>query len=129
MRRGKDPLPSAETNRLPAKTTQNRETRLSALAFDLVEKRLKEGTASSQETVWALKLGSTREAIEKEKIQYENELLAVKKQAIESQKRVEELYFEALKAMRSYSGQRPASEDAIDLDASQYEVNDDPIVF
>lgn len=129
MRRGKDPIPNAKTDRLPAKTTQSRETRLSALAFDLVEKRLREGTASSQETVWALKLGSTREAIEQEKIHYENELLAVKKQAIESQKRIEELYFEALSAMRSYSGQRPAG-DAIDLDESGYEVvRDDPVVF
>jgi hypothetical protein len=51
-----------------------------------------------------LKLGSTREKLEQERLEHENELTRVKIEAIESQKRVEELYLEALSAMRAYSG-------------------------
>lgn len=109
-RRKSDPL---ETNsgRAPAKTPEDRENQIASLAFDLVEQRLREGKASSQETIWALKLGSTREAIEKEKLRHENQLLATKKEIMESQKAVETLYAEALDAMRSYSGQPPVSEE------------------
>lgn len=125
MSRRKSEAIEVRTNRAPAKTTEDRENQISSLAFDLVEQRLKAGTASSQETIWALKLGSTREAIEKEKIRNENALLATKKDIMESQKHIEALYTEALNAMRSYSGQKVDSENAIDLD----EVHDDPIVF
>lgn len=93
----------------PAKTPEDRENQIASLAFDLVEQRLRAGTASSQETIWALKLGSTREAIEKEKIRNENALLATKKEIMESQKAVEELYHQALDAMRAYSGQSSVS--------------------
>lgn len=75
-----------------------------ALAYDLVEKRMREGTATSQETTHFLKLGSPREQLERERLRHENELLRVKMEAIESQKVVEELYREALTAMRTYAG-------------------------
>jgi hypothetical protein len=58
-----------------------------------------------------LKLGSTRERLEQERLEHENALLEVKKQQIESQQRIEELYLDAIKAMRSYAGDMPASED------------------
>lgn len=103
-RRASDPIP-ARSHRIPARTPEDRENQIASLAFDLVEQRLRAGTASSQETVWALKLGSTREAIEKEKLRHENALLATKKEIMESQKAVEELYHQALDAMRAYSGQ------------------------
>lgn len=103
-RRQSDPVES-RTHRAPARTPEDRESQIASLAFDLVEQRLREGKASSQETIWALKLGSTREAIEKEKIRNENALLATKKEIMESQKAVEELYHQALDAMRAYSGQ------------------------
>jgi hypothetical protein len=99
------------------------------LAFDLVEQRLEAGTASSQETIWALKLGSTREAIEKQKLESENALLATKKEVMDSQRRIEALYEDALKAMRSYAGQKPASDDVVDLDEDQYRVVRDENVF
>lgn len=108
-RRKSDPI-ETRTNRAPAKTPEDRENQIASLAYDLVERRLREGTASSQETIWALKLGSTREAIEKEKIRNENALLATKKEIMESQKAVEALYEEALSAMRVYSGQTSVSE-------------------
>lgn len=89
----------------PALTPEARENQLISLAVDLAEKQLLEGTASSQVITHYLKLGSTREKAEREKLQKENELLTAKAEAIKSAKRVEELYSEAISAMRRYSGQ------------------------
>lgn len=91
--------------RRPARTPQARENQLISLAVDLVEKQLREGTASSQTIAHYLKLGSSREMLEQERLSKENELLAAKAEAMASAKRVEELYAQALDAMRSYSGQ------------------------
>ena len=89
----------------PALTPEARENQLIALAVDLVEQRLREGTASSQETTHFLKLGSMKNRLEMEKLEEENKLLKAKTESIQSQKRVEELYLEALNAMRNYAGQ------------------------
>jgi len=72
---------------------------------------MREGTASSQVITQFLKLGSSREKVEQEKLRHENALLATKKEIMESQKAVEELYTEALNAMRAYSGQAPLSQE------------------
>lgn len=92
-------------NRRPATSEEGREAQLVSLAIDLAEKQLSEGTASSQVMTHYLKLGSTREKLEQERLQNENELLKSKVEALASAKRVEELYAEALNAMRTYSGQ------------------------
>lgn len=89
----------------PALTPEARENQMIALAVDLVEQRLLDGTASSQETTHFLKLGSMKNRLEMEKLQEENRLLKAKTEALQSAKRVEELYSEAIKAMRRYSGQ------------------------
>lgn len=89
----------------PALTPEARENQMIALAVDLVEQRLLDGTASSQETTHFLKLGSMKNRLEMEKLQEENRLLKAKTEALQSSKRVEELYSEAIKAMRRYSGQ------------------------
>jgi hypothetical protein len=81
-----------------------------SLATDLAERQIRDGTASSQVVTHFLKLGSTREQLEQERLAHENELTRVKIEQIESQKRVEELYMEALTAMRSYAGDLPAPE-------------------
>jgi hypothetical protein len=81
-----------------------------SLAIDLAEKQIRAGTASSQVITHFLKLGSTREQLEQQRLEHENELTRVKIEAIESQKRVEELYMEALTAMRSYAGNMPAQD-------------------
>lgn len=91
--------------RRPALTPEARENQMIALAVDLAEKQLIEGTASSQVITHYLKLGSTKERLEKEKLEEENRLLKAKTEAMQSAKRVEELYSEAIKAMRRYSGQ------------------------
>lgn len=88
--------------RVPAPTPEARENQLISLAVNLAEKQLLEGTASSQVITHYLKLGTTRERLEKEKLERENELLRAKTEALESSKRLEELYSEAMKAMKSY---------------------------
>lgn len=88
----------------PALTPEARENQLISLAVDLVEQRLLDGTASSQETTHFLKLGSMKNHLEMEKLQEENKLLQAKTEALQSAKRVEELYSEAISAMRRYSG-------------------------
>lgn len=90
--------------RRPAFTPEGREGQMIALAVDLAEKQLMEGTASSQVITHYLKLGSTKANLEREKLALENELTKAKTEAIQSQKRMEELYADAIKAMKEYSG-------------------------
>lgn len=90
--------------RRPALTTEARENQLVSLAVDLAEKQLLEGTASSQVITHYLKLGTTIARLEREKLERENELLKAKTKALESAERVEELYANALSAMRRYGG-------------------------
>ena len=94
----------------PALTPEARENQLISLAVDLAERQLLEGTASSQVITHYLKLGSTKERLEKEKLIEENKLLRAKTENFQSVKRVEELYTEALNAMRNYAGQGEADE-------------------
>lgn len=90
--------------RKPATTPEERENQLIELAYDLVEERLREGTATSQETTHFLKAGSMKTQYEIEKLRKENNLLVAKVNTLESQRRMEDLYEEAIKAMRVYSG-------------------------
>lgn len=87
-----------------AATEEGREAQLISLAIDLAEKQLDDGSASSQVITHYLKLGSSRERLEQERLRRENLLLEAKVQVLESSKRVEELYEKALDAMREYSG-------------------------
>lgn len=89
---------------IPNITEEGRESQLVAMAVDLAERQLIEGTASSQVITHFLKLGTQQAKLEREKLARENELLRAKTEALHSAKRVEELYEEALKAMRTYSG-------------------------
>jgi hypothetical protein len=95
--------PKRKTGR-PATTEENREYQLVSLAIDLAEKQLAEGTASAQVITHYLKLGSTRERLEQERLYRENELLGARVDTLASAKKVEELYSAALDAMRSYAG-------------------------
>ena len=88
----------------PALSPEARENQLVSLAVDLAEKQLKEGTASSQVITHYLKLGSTKEKIEKEILEKQKELIEAKTQSLQSSKHIEELYSNALNALRCYSG-------------------------
>ena len=106
-------IQNANTDRKirPALTPEARENQLIALAVDLVQQRLIDGSASSQETTHFLKLGSMQNQLEMEKLREENKLLKAKTESIQSAKRVEELYAEAINAMRRYSGNSNANAD------------------
>lgn len=98
----------------PALTPEARENQMIALAVDLVEQRLLDGTASSQETTHFLKLGSMKNRLEMDKLREENRLLQAKTEALQSAKRTEELYAEAIKAMRRYGGHDDKMEEDYD---------------
>lgn len=89
----------------PALTPEARENQMIALAMDLVEQRLRDGTASSQETTHFLKAASNKHRLEMEKLRLENELTAAKTKAIGDAAEIKVLYEDALKAMRRYQGQ------------------------
>lgn len=91
-------------SRQPAITEEGRENQLVSLAIDLAEKQLEAGTASSQVITHYLKLGSTRERLEQERLKRENLLLDSKVEAMASAGRIEELYSKALEAMSLYAG-------------------------
>lgn len=110
-----EPLPP------PAQTLEGRENQLIAAAFDLVEKRINEGTASAQETVHFLRLGTTRERLEQSKLKQEYLVLQTRVKEMESRKSSEELYSKALAAMRGYAGLDPLPEED--------QESDDPDVY
>lgn len=87
----------------PALTPEARENQLVFLATELAEKKLLDGTASPQIIVHYLKLGTMEKKLELERLKKENSLLDAKTEALKSAKKVEELYDEAIKAMRRYS--------------------------
>lgn len=98
---------TAKKRRPPATSPEARENQMIALAVDVAEKQMRAGTASSQVISHYLKLGSTRERLEQERLSRENAVLQKKLETMESAQRVEELYETALNAMRSYAGQEP----------------------
>lgn len=77
-----------------------------SLADQLAEKQLREGTASAQVITHFLKLGSSRERLEQEKLSLETKLVAAKTEAIANQAKSEELFEKAIKAMQAYQGHR-----------------------
>lgn len=89
----------------PAIMPDSREQQIISMAYDLVEKRIREGTASSQETTHFLKLGSSKARKEMEILELQKELTAAKTKSLRDAEEMKELYAEALKAMRNYAGQ------------------------
>lgn len=98
----------------PALTPEARENQLISLAVDLVEQRLRDGTASAQETTHFLKLASRKAKLEAERAELENELIKAKTQSIKDQADIKTLYTEAIAAMRRYSGHGSSSEEEDD---------------
>ena len=110
-RRRTEPEPKPSP-RKRATTPEGRENQMVSLAVDLAEQQLRAGTASAQVISHYLKLGSTREMLEQQRLAGENELLKAKVDALASASRIEELIANAITAMRSYTGQeQPSGED------------------
>lgn len=94
----------------PANSAEERENQLIAAAVNLAEKQLLEGTASPSVITHYLRLASGRERLVREKLERENEVLRAKAEVLESNRRTEELYSQAIDAMRSYNGFSDTSE-------------------
>lgn len=105
MGRTKKPLEtdSSSPRIRPALTPEARENQMIALAIDLAEQQLRDGTASSQVITHFLKLGSTREKIEKEILEKQKVMIEAKTESLQSTKRIEELYANAMEAMKDYT--------------------------
>ena len=88
----------------PADSPQERENQMISLAVNLAEKQLREGSASSQVIVHFLKLGTTRERLEEEKLRHETAVLEAKRDALTKNGQIQDLMDNALEAFRSYSG-------------------------
>ena len=88
----------------PAKSPEAQENYMINLAMKLVEKRLLEGTASSAETTHFLKLATSKNELEKAKLEEENKLLRAKTESLQNAKHSEELYEKAIAAMKKYNG-------------------------
>jgi predicted nucleic acid-binding protein len=103
-RRKKDPELQihVEPPKRKAKTLEARENQLIKMAYDLVEQRIANNTATSQETVEFLRRGSTKARLEKRILKKQEKLLAAKTEAITAAKRDEEAYNRAMEAMKSY---------------------------
>lgn len=117
MAKVKSPNPQSTTRNIrPALSPEAREQQLISLAVDLVEQRLIDGTASSQETTHFLKLASTKARLEKEILIEQKKLIAAKAESIYSQQRSEEMFSEAIKAFKRYSGQGGDEDEEEDYD-------------
>jgi hypothetical protein len=94
----------SETSRPTARTPEERENQLIDAAVDLAERQLKGGEASAQVITHYLKLGSSRERLEQQRLKNEVALLETKREVMESERRTEDLIAAALRAMQTYSG-------------------------
>lgn len=94
--------------RRPATTVQGRENQVVSLAFDVAEKQLRAGTASSQVITHFLKLGTERERLERLKLEQETLLAQAKVEQLASMAKMEELYAEA---MNAFSGYQPSKDE------------------
>lgn len=108
----KQPRPLSETGpRKAATTPEARESQMISLAERLAEQQMRDGTASAQVITHYLKLGSTREQIEQERIRGDVELQKAKIEQMGSIQRLEEMYGRAMDAFRGYQGQPPEETD------------------
>lgn len=114
MKKIDDRVKLDRTAQPPAMDPEARENQLISLAVDLAERQLIEGRASSQVICHYLKLASSKEKLERELLEKQVELAAAKTEMLQSAKRTEELYLNALNAMRSYSGMEEPSDDGYD---------------
>lgn len=111
-----------ENNMRAALTPEAREQQLIYLATELAEKQLREGSASSQVITHYLKLGSSKEKIEKEILERQKDLITAKTEALQTSKKIEELYSKAILAMQRYSGNNEETiDDETDKKDNNYE--------
>lgn len=94
--------PVEPVKRRKASTREGRESQCIALAYDLAEERLRNGSATSQEVTHFLKMGSTREQLEREVMELQKELIKAKSESYETSKRIEAMLSDGFNALKSY---------------------------
>lgn len=88
----------------PARSPEERENQLISAAFDLAEKKIRDGSASSTLITYVLKLGNEKERLERDILKAQTKLMDAKTENLASTKRLEDLYRDAISAMKHYSG-------------------------
>lgn len=91
-----------EVEKRPVYTATSRENEIIAMAYDRVEQRIREDRATGPELVHFLKMGSAKGRLEKEILEKEKELISAKTEALNTQRRMDELYSKAIDALKSY---------------------------
>ena len=97
-------IPATSPPKSTATTMEGRENELIALAYDAAEERIRNGTASSQEIVHFLRLGSEKERMAQEEMRADIELKRAKVKAIIDGEHLEKIYNDAIEAMKRYKG-------------------------
>lgn len=106
----------AKRDRPPALTPEAAERRCIDAAYNLAQRQLDEGSASPSVITHFLKMGTARAQLEQEKLRKETELLQTKKIAIEETKNMEQMFGEAIAAMKRYQGYSEEEDDDEDWD-------------
>jgi len=110
MAANKEPV-SNRPRRPPATTPQARENQMVALAYDLAEKQMRDGSASSQVMSQFLKLGTMQHKLELEELRQKNLLAEARIKSMASSDNIEKMYGDAMKAFSSYQGNDESYED------------------
>lgn len=96
--------PKTGRQQAPARTVEGREQQMMALAMDLAEKKLRDGTASNMLICHFLKLATVQAELDKEKTKVDVDWRKAQIKAIEEQKSLEETYNKAIEALKTYQG-------------------------
>lgn len=96
--------PKTGRQQAPARTVEGREQQMMALAMDLAEKKLRDGTASNMLICHFLKLATVQAELDKEKTRVDVDWRKAQIKAIEEQKNLEETYNKAIEALKTYQG-------------------------
>ena len=112
-RKSADPSKPSSRRGRPALSPEARENQMISLAIDLAEQQLRDGTASSQVITHFLKLGSSKERLEKEMMELQKGLVEAKTESLQASKRMDEMYTRAIAAMKSYSGSGDDSDEEL----------------
>lgn len=105
----------SKSKQVPAKSPEARENQMIAKAVKEVERRLDDGSISSQLLTVLLKLATTKYQLELEKLRSDIDLQHSKVQEIEDKSTSSDKYAAALAAFKSYKG------DSEDEDDEYYE--------
>lgn len=95
----------------PARTPEARNKQLTKLAADEAERRLRDGTASSQLVTALLNMASEKTKLEIKRLKSDLAVANAKIKQMESQTNSNDLYARAIEAFKSYSGCREDLDD------------------